>query len=408
MASVWIGNTFDNLPEEGARAQRYASLAAELAGRGHDVVWWTASFSHSRKDVRRAVDGTPLPAACDRPDGSRLRLVPTPPYRSNVGLARIRSHRAFAANWRAAAEAAVASGELVPPSTVIVSSPPLSAFAAAAAFRSRWGARVVLDLMDAWPDAFAGLVPGPPFLGRLAVALFLRPLRRAADCALRGADALSAVSESYVSYARRRGAAAPAAAFRHTCDALRPPTADDRGTAPLKLVYVGNMGRLYDLATLLNALSRLNAGGVRATLDLAGSGPDEPRLRRLAAGDDAVRFHGFLGEDDFHALLARGDAGVVPLRSASCVAVPYKLTDYASHGLAIINCLEGECGALVSRYGAGLNYRVGDSAGLAAAITSLAGDPARLAACRAASLRMADECFLASRIYPAFADFVVG
>ena len=113
MASVWIGNPFDNLPEEGARAQRYASLAAELAGRGHDVVWWTASFSHSRKDVRRAVDGTPLPAAYDRPDGSRLRLVPTPPYRSNVGLARIRSHRAFAANWRAAAEAAVASGETI-------------------------------------------------------------------------------------------------------------------------------------------------------------------------------------------------------------------------------------------------------------------------------------------------------
>ena len=80
MANVWIVNPFDNLPEEGAKPQRYSLLAAEIARRGHGVVWWSSSFSHSRKARRADTSGAALPEAWGRGDGVLMRLVGTPPY----------------------------------------------------------------------------------------------------------------------------------------------------------------------------------------------------------------------------------------------------------------------------------------------------------------------------------------
>ena len=56
--SIWIVNPFDDIPGEGLPPLRYWSLARVLAGRGHDVTWWTAAWSHRRKAPR----ATPLPA----------------------------------------------------------------------------------------------------------------------------------------------------------------------------------------------------------------------------------------------------------------------------------------------------------------------------------------------------------
>ena len=84
---VWIENPFDNLPCEGFRPQRYWLMAEAFARAGHDVTLWTSDFSHATKAPRSI---SPFSAPF------RLKLVKTPPYRSNVSLSRILSHRAYA------------------------------------------------------------------------------------------------------------------------------------------------------------------------------------------------------------------------------------------------------------------------------------------------------------------------
>jgi protein subunit release factor B len=52
--TVWLVNPFDDVPGEGAPPLRTWTLARVLAARGHDVTWWTATWSHRRKAIRTA------------------------------------------------------------------------------------------------------------------------------------------------------------------------------------------------------------------------------------------------------------------------------------------------------------------------------------------------------------------
>ncbi len=400
--SIIICNPFDNLPEEGSKEQRYSLLAHELAMMGHNVTWFTADFSHAKKAKRRSPDGELLPQSYTRPDGVKMQLVKTPPYQSNVSFARIKSHKAFADEWLRQTSQLVEEG-MPKPDYIIISTPPLSTFKAAKAMRDMWHSKVVLDIMDAWPEAFTELLPKNKIVRSLAAPFFAIP-KRMANEAMSSADVITAISDNYLK--RASSSSAPKANFYHTCKETILPK-KSTGNEPLRLLYIGNMGHLYDLTTAVKAVSELIKEGANITLDLAGSGKDEEKLRSLAVGVKAIRFHGYAGEKELYTLLSESHAGIIPLKPSSMVAVPYNLPDYASHGLAILSTLDGECNELIKSYGAGITYKTGDKEALKEAILRLAGNRDLLQAMRENSYRLANEKFLASNIYPAFARFIL-
>ena len=405
--NIWLCNPFDNLEEEGARPQRYALLSSELTCRGHEVVWWTSSFSHARKAPRAATSGAPLAHSYRNANGVMMRLIDAPPYARNVSLRRVLSHRAFARKWLLEALGAVETRELPRPDLIVTSLPPLATHETARALRDAFACRLAVDIQDAWPEAFEGLLPFPTPLRRLLARLFFGRARAVARRAYLTADCITAVGREYLDTAREYGADAPMAVFRLGIADIAEEAAPVAG-GPLRLVYGGNMGASYDLATLMAAMRTMeheNPGLVR--LDIAGTGPTEAKLRKLASGCGAIAFHGFLQRREYEQLLRRSEVGVVPMFAKSRVAVPNKLADYAAAGLAILNCLPGESENLVASAQAGANYRAGNVADLANAIRSLASDRDALLAMRRNALALARREFLASAIYPALCDFIL-
>ena len=346
---VWIVNPFDNTPMEGYRPQRYWLMARAFVRAGHEVVYWTSDFSHASKKRRELVRGAA--------DGFAVVMVETLAYPRNVCLARVRSHLRLARAWKRMADEC---GEK--PEVVIASMPPLGLCDAARAFAAECGAFFVADVQDAWPETFERILPG--------AAVSLLGMRRTARRIYLKADAVSAVARRYLELARKYGSDAPGAVFGHCIEngesLLPEKTASGEG---LRLAYIGNMSMSYDLATLVKAV----AGMERVTLDLAGDGPDRPRLESLvksagAAGN--IRMHRYLAEEELKAMLLSCDAGVVPMHPDSCVGVPGKMADYAAAGLKIIECLGGETAEMVDRFGVGTHYRAGDVESLRAAITA--------------------------------------
>ena len=417
--SVWLVNPFDDIPGEGLPPLRYWTLARVLAARGHDVIWWTATWSHRRKAIRSA------PLGIREDEGFAVRLVAVRPYEKDASLARIGSHRDFGKTFERLANESVSSGQLERPDIILASLPPLDSPEAAARLAKKLDATFVLDLMDVWPETFDRLLPGPGFLKRLIAPFMLGGMLKRRQALVAAADAVSAATQTYADAVLRD---APEALPRHVCyvgaypqEFPSPPRlmnhvpeagSDESATpeqAPLECVYAGTLEAGQDLDVLAGAARQLSASGVRATIHVAGTGAGEAGLRRAAAagtGSCRLEVHGLLPRQAYVNLLARCDLGLVCVKPESMVAVPYKACDFAAAGLAIVNSLPGELQRLIDEHAAGVAYTAGDAASLARAIAGFVTDPSRLTACRQGARRLAAAEFDRERTYPKFADWL--
>ena len=301
------------------------------------------------------------------------------------------AHWRYAKSWERLAELhAKGNGR---PDVLIVSSPPLSAGASARLLAAKFGARLVIDVMDAWPETFERVVP----------KWMLWPLSRLARANYLGASAITVVADRYIGLVRGYGFKGEVRRFYHGIDMAKASSAKaQKDDATLRLAYAGNLGRTYDLATVVRAVAELP----NATLDIAGKGDGEAELASLVASlgvASRVRLHGYLGEEGLSAMLASCNVGIIPMSETSCVGVPYKLCDYAKSGLAIVSSLGGESAKLLAKYAAGATYRVSDVASLVRTLQSL--DAHRAGA---NALRMATEELDAKSIYDGYAKFIAG
>jgi glycosyltransferase involved in cell wall biosynthesis len=332
-SQIWVVNPFDQIPNESDVALRYWSLCRTFAEQGHNVIWWSSDFSHRHKIKREP---------CQNTDGFVVRLIETPPYKKNISFARLRNHKAFANGFYSDAMKELKSGELKHPNRIIVSLPPLGV--AEIAFRIRDFVRkaeskniqgekstsdspceVIVDIMDAWPEAFYRVLPKTlrNFLGPILLAPMHRSAKRAYQCA----DKISGVGQSYIDLAQRylhsvteasigvdkiqNGAGAsllqtPLHLCYHGTDLSR--FERDRGVdrstrhqgdawehlssqvstqaikhsknRPLRAVYIGAMGYGYDLQTVIGVAERWKAEGILPfQIHFAGTGPQLDQLK---------------------------------------------------------------------------------------------------------------------------------
>ena len=205
--NIWIFNPFDVLPWEG-KAQRYASLADSLAERGHTVVHWSSGFSHTFKTRRRVPDDFDASALA-----YAIELIDCPGYRSNVSVSRLLNHQLYGRRLVREGLRAVASGRRAAPDVILASMPPVEGPTAALKLKRHFACKLVVDVMDAWPDTLLQVLPGVGSwgqgVGRFVLAAYYRQLRQA----LRHADGICAQSQAFADFAQKHGAAGAVEVF---------------------------------------------------------------------------------------------------------------------------------------------------------------------------------------------------
>ena len=149
---------------------------------------------------------------------------------------------------------------------------------------------------------------------------------------------------------------------------------DTAGFAPATdeggyFVYAGRLAPEKGLATLLRA-----AALARQKLVLAGTGPEEQRLRRLAADFGAdIRFAGHLGKPDLQRLI--GEALALVLPSEWYENAPVSILEAYALGRPVIGARIGGIPELVADGETGLLVEPGNAAALAGALAGLAALP---------------------------------
>lgn len=243
------------------------------------------------------------------------------------------------------------------------------------------GASLVQHIADLWPDSVleSGFA-GAGAAGRLAtwgLGHWMHHLYRRAD-------GISVLSPGFKRILLERGVPEAKVEVVYNWadeDLFFPATRDpslcrELGLGDgLNVVYAGNLGRLQALDTVL-AAAELLRDDARIRFVIAGSGPDEPRLRDLAARSNLpnVRFIGRLPLDRMNALNSCADVLLVHLkdRPISRATIPSKTQVALASARPVLMGVRGDAATLIEDARAGLTFEPEDASGLASAARHLA------------------------------------
>jgi len=182
----------------------------------------------------------------------------------------------------------------------------------------------------------------------------------------------------------------PAEKFEHVPNFISAESFDPCYAPGTRFVYFGRLSREKGIATLLRAAATAKVG-----VDLIGTGPQEPELRALAAGQD-VRFLGFMTGAKLNAAVAAARAVVVP--SEWYENAPLSVLEGAALGKPLIVARIGGLPELVTKNESGWSFRSRSVEELAATLRRVADMPdAEVAATGVAARRRVEDEFSPQR-----------
>lgn len=398
MDVVLVAHYLGDLEHPEGNNSRFLYLAKLLKKRGMEVEILTSSFFHEKKRQYGQ-----LPEVWE---GCKLTVICEPGYPKNVCLQRFYSHDMLAQGMKKYLQ------KRKKPDVVYAAVPSLSVGRMLATYCEKQDVGFVIDVQDLWPEAFEMVFHVP-----VVSSVLYAPLRWQANYIYRHADAIGAVSETYVQRAMSANtkAKAPAAVFLGTrlsgFDGMKKePVALEKAEGELWMGYIGTLGNSYDLHSVLSAMVLLKQENRCENLRFVvmGDGQQREPLEAFAREQGLkVSFTGSLPYPKMVSTLCQCDFAVNPIRGKSAASIVNKVGDYAAAALGVVNTQENEeYRALLERYGAGMNCENGNVLELAKAIEQLCENDALRKAMGQGNRRLAEERFDREKQYPLLCELV--
>jgi glycosyltransferase involved in cell wall biosynthesis len=397
---IWLVNPFDPLPGDPEQEGRYATLAKFLIAKGHDVIWWTSSFSHRFK---KPVNQRAITAVC-KTIGIDVRFLSVPAYYRNIGLARLWNHYLLAKRFCKAARK-----ERNLPDVILASAPPPMLAHRAAGFAKQCGAKVIIDIQDLWPETFVRAVP--KFL-RPFSSVALAPWYKAARDAYKAADAIVGVADAYVTAALElSGSKMVTATIPLGIDLTTFDTAVTKGrceevTKPrgqIWFIYAGSLNRSYDCLTTVNAFAKIHKKlKTPSRLFITGRGELRKKIEQIIHEQHLtnITLTGFLDFRQWAYLLSQCDVGFNASFPKAMIYLPNKIFYYFAAGLAVANTIAGECSQIIRQGHCGLDYKAGNVDNCEQAIEQIVCNREKLTTMQHNSRLLAENHYDRKLLYP--------
>lgn len=185
-------------------------------------------------------------------------------------------------------------------------------------------------------------------------------------------------------------------------DVVRPPRVDG---APLKLVFVGRIVRSKGLFDSLEALKLLKDEGLKFSLQIAGSGPDEAAVRAridsLGLANEVTMLGPVFGDAKSKLWLA-SDVQVFPTYHNE--GLPYSILESLAAGCVPVTCSVAAIPDVMQDGVHGLFVPARDPSAVAAAIRRLVADPEELLRMSLAGRRRVAEQYTVDRLAARFGE----
>lgn len=361
---IWVQEIGEPLPlEKNVRLHRYGLFTKALAEKGHDVTWWTSSFSHAPKSHLVEKDSEV------NHSGAKIKLIKGPGYPRNISIERIKHNRHFAKTW-----AEMARKE-IPPDLIIAPIPIIETAVEAVKYAKENNIPVLLDIRDEWPDELRDIAPKP--LRKLA-QLFLSGAYRKMKYVCQNVTGIMGVAEKQVDYglgfANRKKS--PNDQVFYLGYELKTPSPETVALGEewykqqnfnsdlFTVCFFGTLGKFFDLDTVIEVAKQLESENNPIQFIIGGDGSDLERLKQKAQGLKHFHFVGWVKEPEIQAIMRHSQVGLAPYKKDAKMSLPNKPFEYMSGKLAILSSLKGELEILLEKHQGGFSYTADDQAGL--------------------------------------------
>jgi glycosyltransferase involved in cell wall biosynthesis len=357
--NVWIINPYGSLPDESWRTYRSTMIANCLQKKGHSVVQYISNFEHRSKTYRS--DGYSLKSYGDL---YSIHIIPSKSYKAHISFGRIKYERSFGKNIIKRANG------LEKPDIVILAEPAIFYYDILLSWlKNDLRTKVVIDLIDIWPELFHLIVPKRiDVLARIV----LSPLYYWRKRLYKRADGIVAVSKNYLNIAKN------IASFKDgTSDVVywSIPSSELNRNDKLQHhaisgfiakkneeeiwgIYAGTLGENYDIKSIVEAtnLVKIKYNCSKFKLFIAGDGPLSSFCSENCDNSSLI-FLGRLSSVELAGLFKYCDFALSTYKGRSTVSMPIKAFDYFAFGLPIINSLGRDLGEFVTSHRVGINYK---------------------------------------------------
>lgn len=362
-------------------ANRFIAIARILSKK-YDVTLVTSRFCHilkSHRGERKSLDGI------------NVVLLDEPGYKVNVGFGRLKSHHEFCKNLQRFMLANKCKYDLVYSAYPLIKTNYILG-----KLKEKLGFKLVMDIQDIWPESIFGPIP---LLSNYFGKLILSPITKYANHTYAHADALVAVSKTYMNRAdvnhldnQYKEVVYIGADNLHFNSEIN--KSDQK---KMIATYIGTMAGSYDLETIVRASTLCHD---QVEIQFIGMGPHEERLKKLNSElGGYVRFRGIMAYNQAMEKLKNSDIAINPIHSTAQQSITNKLSDYFCCGLPILSCQENMEVQELLAIGGGMHYKSGNSGDLAQKLILLAKNRAELGRMSAINKKIAQEYFLREKSY---------
>ena len=191
---VWILQTGEPIPiDEGLpRPMRAINLTNKLILSGHKVVLFSSEFCHQTKLHRNpSLLNKPLP------NGLETKLIQSPGYKQNLGIARLYDHFRLGKNLDK-----ILGQQDSLPDVVFIGFPPIEPATSMLRFCQKHKIPVILDIKDQWPTIFLDRVPLPL---RFFARLVFHPYFKMSAHLFNQANVLCSITDDFLRWGQEFG-----------------------------------------------------------------------------------------------------------------------------------------------------------------------------------------------------------
>lgn len=310
---------------------RMIHWANSLSALGYEPVYLTSDFNHTTKES----------FCCSVPGCVQLHVLP---YRKNLSVSRILSHRGFARDvckWLEAQDEA--------PDYIVSLLPPNFLAAYLGRYKKRHpGTTLVFDIFDLWPETFPS---------SKAKQLLKLPFQIWAGLRDRNLGTADYVTTECDMFRKMLGLSAGASKTVHfsLSPYIGPEFSAVRPTDHAEIAYLGAVNNIIDIPAIAGFLQALSAH-MPVRLHIIGSGENLTAFCEAAsaAGAEVISYGPIFEEPEKHRILSGCHFGLNVMKDSVCIGLTMKSVDYLRHGLPIVSNIGGDTADLVAQRGIGI------------------------------------------------------